>query len=71
MTKENKTLKGITKASTNKQITFENYKTALFDNVINFFYNFIVSLNKHNIYLREEYKSALDPFDDKRMIFTF
>ena len=68
LAKENKTLKGISKASIAKQITFENYKNALFNNEIKNVCNYRLNSNKHNIYLNEEHKLALDPFDDKRKI---
>ena len=66
--RENKTLKGISKASIANQITFQDYKNVLFTNQIKNADNYRLNSNKHRIYLKEENKLALDPFDDKRRI---
>ena len=66
--KTSKTLKGISKASIAKQITFQDYKKALFNNEIKSTCNYRLCSKKHKMYFKEEHKLALDPFDDKRKI---
>ena len=66
--KTHKTLKGISKASVANQITFQDYKNALFNNEIKTACNYRLNSRKHKMYLKEEHKLALDPFDDKRKI---
>ena len=63
-----KGLNGISKASVANQITFQDYKNALFNNEIKTACNCRLNSKKHKMYLKEEHKLALDPFDDKRKI---
>ena len=61
---ENK-LKGITKATIKKQITIEDYTSAIYEGKTKHVTNYTIDSNKHHVETKEQYKIAIDPFDDK------
>ena len=62
---EEKKLKGITKATIKKQITIEDYTNAIFEGETKYVTNYIIDSNNHHLKTKEQYKIAIDPFDDK------
>ena len=58
-------LKGITKATIKNQITIEDYKNAIYEAKNKFVTNFTIDSKKHHLETKEQYKIAIDPFDDK------
>ena len=62
---EEKKLKGITKATIKKQITIEDYTNAIYEGKTKYVTNYTVDSNKHHVETKEQYKIAIDPFDDK------
>ena len=60
-----KKLKGITKATIKNQITIEDYKNAIYDAKIKYAINYTIDRDKHHLETKEQYKTAIDPFDDK------
>ena len=68
--KETKKLKGISQQTIAKDVSFEDYKSAIFNPYIKPNYNkmYTMNSNKHNIYVYELTKKSISPFDDKRII---
>ena len=62
---EEKKLKGITKATIKKQIDLEDYKNAIYEGKTKYVTNYTIDSNKHHLETKEQYKIAIDPFDDK------
>ena len=62
---EEKKLKGITKATIKKQITIEDYTNAIYEGKSKYVTNYTIDSNKHHLETKEQYKIAIDPFDDK------
>ena len=62
---EEKKLKGITKATIKKQITIEDYSNAIYEAKTKYVTNYTIDSNKHHLETKEQYKIAIDPFDDK------
>ena len=62
---EEKKLKGITKATIKKQITIEDYTNAIYEGKTKYVTNYTIDSNKHRVETQEQYKIAIDPFDDK------
>ena len=62
---EEKQLKGITKATIKKQITIEDYTNAIYEGKTKYVTNYAIDSNKHHLETKEQYKIAIDPFDDK------
>ena len=62
---EEKKLKGITKATIKKQITIEDYTNAIYEGKSKYVTNYTVDSNRHHLETKEQYKMAIDPFDDK------
>ena len=62
---EEKKLKGITKATIKKQITIEDYTSAIYEGKTKYVTNYTIDSNKHHLETKEQYKIAIDPFDDK------
>ena len=60
-----KKLKGITKATIKNQITIEDYKNAVYEAKNKYFTNYTINSKKHHLETKEQYKIAIDPFDDK------
>ena len=60
-----KKLKGITKATIKNQITIEDYKNAIYDAKIKYVTNYTIDSKKPHLETKEQYKIAIDPFDDK------
>ena len=58
-------LKGITQATIKKQINLEDYKNAIYGGVSKYVTNYTIDSNKHHLETKEQYKIAIDPFDDK------
>ena len=58
-------MKGITKATIKNQITIEDYKNAVYDAKSEYVTKCIIDSNKHHLETKEQYKIAIDPFDDK------
>ena len=63
--KEEKKLKGITKAKIKTQITKEDYKNAIYAAKRKYVTNYTIDINKHHLETYEQYKIAINPFDDK------
>ena len=63
--KEEKKLKGITKATIKNQINLEDYKNAIYGSVSKYVTNFTIDSKRHHLETKEQYKIAIDPFDDK------
>ena len=59
---EEKKLKGITKATIKNQINFEDYKNG---GVSKYVTNYTIDSKRHHLETKEQYKIAIDPFDDK------
>ncbi|KAJ8871841.1 hypothetical protein PR048_028181 [Dryococelus australis] len=66
--KENKKSKGVKKCIVNKLITFDDYKNCLFKDKIHYRTMNLIRSEKHKIYSVEVNKTALSPYDDKRII---
>ena len=62
---EKKKLKGISKATIKKQITIEDYTNAIYEGKTKYVTNYTIDCNKHHLETKEQYKIAIDPFDDK------
>ena len=62
---DEKKLKGITKATIKNQITIEDYKNAIYAAKNKYVTNFTIDSKKHHLETKEQYKRAIDPFDDK------
>ena len=60
-----KKLKGVTKATIKKQITIEDYTNAIFEGKTKCVTNYTIDSNKHHLETKEQYKIAIDPFDEK------
>ena len=58
-------LKGITKATIKKQIAIEDYTNAIYDGKTKYVTNYTIDSNRHHLETKEQYKIAIDPFDDK------
>ena len=62
---DEKKLKGINKATIESQITIEDYKNAIYEANNKSVTNFTIDSKKHQLETKEQYKIAIDPFDDK------
>ena len=62
---DEKKLKGITKATIRNQITIEEYKNAIYEGKTKNVTNYTIDSNKHHFETKDQYKIAIDPFDDK------
>ena len=62
---DEKKLKGITKATIRNQITIKEYKNAIYEGKTKYVTNYTIDSNKHHSETKEQYKIAIDPFDDK------
>ena len=62
---DEKKLKGITKATIKNQITIEDYKNAINEAKNKYVTNFTIDSKKHHLEKKEQYRIAIDPFDDK------
>ena len=62
---EEKKLKGINKATVKNQITVEDYTIAVFEGESKYLTNHNNDSNKHHFGTIEQYKIAIDSFDDK------
>ena len=62
---EESKLKGITKATIKKQNTIEDYTIAIYEGKTKFVTNYTIDINKRHLETKEQYKIAIDPFDDK------
>ena len=62
---EEKKLKGITKATIKKKITIEDYTGAIYEGKTKYVTNYAIDSNKNHLETKEQYKIAIDPFDDK------
>ena len=60
-----KKLKGITKATIKKQITIEDYTNAIYEGKTKYVTNNTTDSTEHHLETKEQYKIAIDPFDDK------
>ena len=61
---DEKKLKGIIKAAIKNQITIEDYKNAIYEAKNKYVTNFTIDSKKHHLETKEQYKKAIDPFDD-------
>ena len=70
--KDVKKLKGITKTTINKSLTFDDYKNILIKPYININYHkmFLLNSDKHEMFVKEVNKKSISPFDDKRWIYN-
>ena len=62
---EEKNLKRITKATIKNQITIEDYRNAKYKGKIKNVTKYTIDSKKHFLKIIEQYKIAIDPFDDK------
>ena len=62
---DEKKLKGITKATIKNQISIEDYSNAIYEGKTKYVTNYTIDSNKHHLETKEQYKTAIDPFDDK------
>ena len=62
---EEKKLKGINKATIEKQNTIEDYTNAIYEGKTKYVTNYTIDNNKHHLETKKQYKIAIDPFDDK------
>ena len=62
---DEKKLKGITKATIRNQINLEDYKNAIDGGVSKYLTNYTIYSKRHHLETKEQYKIAIDPFDDK------
>ena len=62
---DKKKLIGITKANIRNQINLEDYTNAIYEGKTKYLTNYTIDSNRHQLDTREQYKTALDPFDDK------
>ena len=62
---EEKKLKGTTKATNKNQINLEDYKNAIYGGVSKYVTNYTIDSKRHHLETKEQYKIAIDPFDDK------
>ena len=63
--REEKKLKGITKATIRNQIILEDYTSAIYEGKSKYVTNYIIDSNRHHLETKEQYKIAIDAFDDK------
>ena len=62
---EEKKLKGITKATIRNQIILEDYTNAIYEGKTKYVTNYTIDSNKHHLETKEQYKIAIDTYDDK------
>ena len=62
---EEKKLKGITKATIRNQNILEDYTSAIYKGKSKYVTNYTIDSNRHHLETKEQYKIAIDPFDDK------
>ena len=62
---EEKKLKGITKATIKNQIAIADYTNAINEGKTKYVTNYTIDSKKHHLETKEQYKIAIDPFDDK------
>ena len=62
---EEKKLKGITKATIRNKIILEDYTSAIYEVKSKYITNYTIDRNRHHLETKEQYKIAIDPFDDK------
>ena len=62
---EEKKLKGIINATIKNQINIEGYPNAIYEGKTKYVTNYTIDSNKHHLETKEQYKIAIDPFDDK------
>ena len=62
---EEKKLKGITKATIKNQIYLEDHTSAIYEGKSKYVTNNTIDSNRHHLETKEQYKIAIDPFDDK------
>ena len=65
--KEEKKAKGIRKSVIKRTISYEDYKTCLFNLQIQMRKMIVIHSHLHEIYSETIHKVALSPFDDKRI----
>jgi len=63
-----KKLKGISRATLKHDISIDDYKNSLFNDIEKYVNNYRLKSDKHNIQLIKQNKLALTNFDDKRVI---
>ena len=64
---EEKKLKGITKATIKNQIKIEDYQNAIYEGKTKYITNYTIDSDRHHLETKEQYKIAIDSFDDKGM----
>ena len=62
---EEKKFQGITKATIKNRLTIEDYKNAIYGGESKYVTNYTIDSNKHHLETIEQYKMAIDAFDDK------
>ena len=65
--KEEKKLNRITKATIKNQIILEDYTSAIYEGKSKYVTNYTIDSNRHHLETKEQYKIAIDPFDDKNI----
>ena len=60
-----KKLKAITKATIKNQINVEDFKNVIYEGKTKYVTNYSIDSNRHHLETKEQYKIAIDPFDDK------
>ena len=58
-------VKGIAKATIKNQITIEDHKNSIYEAQNIYITNYTINSKKHHLETKEQYKIAIDPFDDK------
>ena len=62
---DEKKLKGKTKTTIQNQINLEDYKNAIYGGVSKYVTNYTNDSKRHHLETKEQYKIAIDSFDDK------
>ena len=62
---EEERLNGITKATIKNQINLEDYKNAIYEGKTKYVTNYTIDRNRHHLENKQQYKIAIDTFDDK------
>ena len=62
---EQEKLKGITNATIKKQINLEDHTNAIYEGKTKYVTDYTIDSNKHHLETKEQYKIAIDPFDNK------
>ena len=62
---EEKKIKSITKATIKNQVAIEDYTYAIYEGKTKYVTTYTIDIKKHHLETKEQYKIAIDPFDDE------